>query len=75
MLLKPTLEVLLLSLALICTLPQNSHQELIQDGPLQQGEANTKNTISCEDNCFVDCMTDELNECVEACRRLICPAV
>ena len=30
MLLKPTLEVLLLSLALICTLVQNSHQELIQ---------------------------------------------
>lgn len=30
MLLKPTLEVLLLSLALICTLLQNSHQELIQ---------------------------------------------
>ena len=48
---------------------------LNSDGPLQQGEANTKNTISCEDNCFVDCMTDELDECVEACRRLICPAV
>ena len=30
MLLKPTLEVVLLSLALICTLLQNSQQELIQ---------------------------------------------
>ncbi len=41
--------------------------------PLQEKEAD-ENNMSCEDKCFPDCMTNELNECVEACQRL-CPAI
>lgn len=39
----------------------------------QQKEADA-NSMSCEDKCFPDCMTNDLNECVEACQRF-CPAI
>ena len=48
MLLKPTLEVLLLSLALICTLLQNSHQELIQGKKFSVGTFALQNIVKAE---------------------------
>ena len=41
--------------------------------PSQQKDAD-ENSLSCEEKCFPDCMTNELTECVEACQRF-CPAI
>lgn len=40
--------------------------------PSQQIQGENYDGMSCDDSCFSECLTDEVNECVEACQRF-CP--
>lgn len=53
----------------LCTFLDRFKTFIFHSDPTQQNEVTQNGGENCEDSCFAGCMTNDINECVEACQR------